>query len=362
LSLDWYMYLVPPALPTPRGELTECLVTRLRQRPGRLPHLRLPRDGLQVNEDLQLALHLSFGLHYDGFEGVADGWEWEPSFLELRARMVNEFLAFLIAETPSTWRPGAPITAATIQPTFEDVLASGAGASLSAHMVEHGTVEELREFLIHRSIYQLKEADPHTWAIPRLRSRAKAAMVTLQHDEYGEGVAGRSHAELFANTMADLDLDPTPGAYLDLVPGVSLATDNLVSALGLQRRWRGALVGHLAAFEMTSVRSMARYSSAIAKLGLPERAAEFYDVHVAADRLHAEIAKDDLLLGLAESDPKAIVDAPFGAAALLAVEWRFSAHLLDAWQHQRSSLLVSAPQRPKPQPDVALARPKIPAA
>jgi hypothetical protein len=307
-------------------------------------------------------MHLSFGLHYDGFDGVSDGWEWEPSFLELRARMVNEFLASLIAETPSAWRPGARLAAGAMEARFEEVLTSGDGRSLSSYLLESGTVEQLREFLIHRSIYQLKEADPHTWAIPRLRSRAKSAMVTLQHDEYGEGRAGRSHAELFANTMVDLGLDPTPGAYVDLVPGVSLATDNLISALGLQRRWRGALVGHLAAFEMTSVRSMARYSKVIEKLGLPASAAEFYDVHVAADRLHAEIAKGDLLVGLEESDPEAALDAPFGAAALMAVEGRFSAHLLDAWQQARSSLLVAVPSKPITGARRASWRPRIPAA
>jgi hypothetical protein len=44
-----------------------------------------------VGEDCQLALHLCFGLHYDGFEGVNYGWEREPSLLALRARLINAF-------------------------------------------------------------------------------------------------------------------------------------------------------------------------------------------------------------------------------------------------------------------------------
>ena len=43
------------------------------------------------------------------------------------------------------------------------------------------------EFLVHRSLYTLKEADPHTWAIPRLHGAAKAALVEIQADEYGGG-------------------------------------------------------------------------------------------------------------------------------------------------------------------------------
>jgi hypothetical protein len=167
--------------------------------------------------------------------------------------------------------------------------------------------------------------------------------VTLQADEYGNGLAGRAHADLFATTMDALGLDPTPGAYIDQVPGVTLATDNLVSFLGLHRRWRGALVGHLAAFEMTSVLPMSRYASAVRRLIGNEPAAEFYDVHVAADVQHATIAAEELITGLAESDPEAIGDLEFGVAALLQVERRFSDHLLSRWVAGTTSLRAVAP-------------------
>ena len=53
--------------------------------------------------------------------------------------------------------------------------------------------------------------------------------------------------------MRALGLDPTYGAYLDALPGTTLATVNLITLFGLHRRWRGALVGNLAVYEMTSV-------------------------------------------------------------------------------------------------------------
>ena len=131
--------------------------------------------------------------------------------------------------------------------------------------------------------------------------------------------------------MAALDLDPAPGAYIDQVPGITLATDNLISFFGLHRRWRGALVGHLAAFEMTSVVPMSRYASAVRRILHDENAAEFYDVHVEADVAHGQIAASDLVIGLAESDPDAAADVLFGAVSLLGVERRFANHLLDSW-------------------------------
>jgi Iron-containing redox enzyme len=327
-------------MPRPRGELTEYLCSRLRGPVGVIPALPMPLEQPSVGEDSHLALHLCFGLHYDGFDGVDDGWEWEPSLLALRAKLVEAFLAQLIADAPESCKPGQLMAPDVVATKVLAILNQSSGPSLSEFMADEGSYENLGEFIVHRSIYQRKEADPHTWAIPRLRERAKSALVTLQADEYGNGRAGRTHAELFASTMAAFDLDPAPGAYIDQVPGVTLATDNLVSIFGLHRRWRGALVGHLAAFEMTSVVPMGRYAKAVRRLGIGETAAEFYDVHVIADEIHQGIAADELLVGLAESDPEAAMDTPFGVSALLAVESRFTSHLFASWNAGRSSLLT----------------------
>ncbi len=324
-------------LPTPRGPLTEMLCTRLRGSSERIREWLIPDESPLTGQDFQLALHVCYGLHYDGFGGVDESWEWEPSLLALRARLEAKFLSALIAEAELR-DTGPGIGIKSLIPRVRELVKSGDGPSLSRFMTEQGTKDELREFVIHRSVYQRKEADPHTWAIPRLRGRAKSALVTLQADEYGRGDPGRSHAELFANTMVALGLDPTPGAYIDRVPGVTLATDNLVSFFGLHRRWRGALVGHLAAFEMTSVIPMSRYAAAIRRILNDDGAAEFYDVHVTADVRHAQIATDELITGLVESDPKVARDIPFGSAALLAVEARFAEHLLASWAVGRTSL------------------------
>jgi len=120
-----------------------------------------------------------------------------------------------------------------------DLVAGASGPSLSTFLLRSGTLSQLQEFCIHRSAYQLKEADPHTFAIPRLSGEAKAAMVEIQYDEYGSGGAADMHCALFAATMTALGLSPYYGAYLDRLPGVTLATVNLVSLYGLHRRWRG---------------------------------------------------------------------------------------------------------------------------
>ena len=187
------------------------------------------------------------------------------------------------------------------------------------------------EFVVHRSAYQLKEADPHSWALPRLTGVPKAAMVEIQADEYGGGNAERMHSALFAKSMDRLGLDARYGAYLDRIPGVTLATVNLMSLLGLHRRWRGALVGHLALFEMSSSVPNRRYGNGLRRLGCDRETTDFFDEHVTADAVHEAIAAVDLAGGLVRQDPALSADVIWGARALVELEGRFARRLLDAW-------------------------------
>jgi len=325
--------LEPPRLPEPRGAVSASLVEALVGTPGPVSWAE-PDDDPLVGEDTQLALYLCYELHYRSFAGVDDGWEWSPGLLELRGVLERRFADALVEEAGVLPAPDATTVAAAL----DELIAAADGPSLSSFMVEQGTREHLREFAAHRSLYQLKEADPHTWGLPRLVGRPKSAMVTIQSDEYGLGAPGRSHAELFASTMTALDLDPTYGAYVEHGPGVTLATCNLVSMFGLHRRWRGALVGHLAVFEMTSVTPMGRYARAVRQLGLGDAAAEFYDVHVQADVEHAAIAAFDLAAGLLELEPDLAKDLLFGASALMSCERRLATHLLERWAADATSL------------------------
>jgi hypothetical protein len=117
-----------------------------------------------------------------------------------------------------------------------------------------------------------------------------------------------------------------------------LATVNLVSMFGLHRRWRAALVGHLAVFEMTSVEPMARYGQALARIGIGPEGRRFYDVHVEADVRHGAIALERMVAGLIEVEPHLGADLLFGAAAVLLLEERFARRLLTAWSMGCSSL------------------------
>lgn len=328
----------PISLPAPRGPRSQHLLAHLVRPVHPLPPLPDAVDDPLTGEDSALALYLCYELHYQGLPGVDDAWEWEPTLLAERGHLERAFEGRL---TDLVGQPRVGLRAADVRAELLAMAAPSDAPSLSVTVERSGTLAQVRELAVHRSAYQLKEADPHTWAIPRITGRAKAAMVAIQSDEYGDGVPADVHATMFADTMDELGLDHRYGALLDLVPAVTLTTCNLISLFGLHRRWRGALVGHLALFEMCSVGPMGRYAAALRRLGLGPRATRFYDEHVIADADHQHIALDDMVVPLVEDEPELGGDVVFGAAALGALEGRFAAHVLQAWERGDSSLRCS---------------------
>ncbi|HWF50000.1 MAG TPA: iron-containing redox enzyme family protein [Solirubrobacteraceae bacterium] len=286
-----------------------------------------------ADDDLQMALYLCYELHYASVNGVDDRAEWDPVVLMFRAALEREFERALMDLVPDR-QSEADGVGGELQRLVQD----DDGPPLSRYVETQSSLSQVLEHVVHRSAYQLKEADPHSWAIARLTGGPKAALVEIQADEYGGGRAERIHAVLFENTMRALGLNPTYGAYLDWLPGITLATVNLMSWFGLHRRLRGAIVGHLAIFEMTSSIPNRRYGNGLRRLGFGPEATDFYDEHVEADAVHESIAAWDLAHALAAAEPELTKDILFGAKALLALEARWAEHLLRCWSNDRTSL------------------------
>ena len=303
-----------------------------------------------ADEDLQLVLFCLYELHYGGVEGTDPDWEWDPGLLAVRALIERPFEAELrrLADTIGAQAlrgldaETAPDAETVAQALFALVAADG-GPSVSRYIGGKAAGWQLKEFLVHKSVYQLKEADPHTWAIPRLHGRAKAAMVEIQADEYGGGRAAAMHSALFVRTMRAAGLDVAFGAYLDHVPAQTLASVNMMSLFGLHRRLRGAICGHLAVYEMSSSIPNKHYARGFRKHGYDDGAVHYFDEHVEADAAHEQIAGRDLAGGLVEAEPALLDDVLFGARAALAVDGRQGQMLLDAWTDGRTSLLAPLP-------------------
>lgn len=349
------MTLAPPAphtrhatlLPcSPRGPISDAVLQRLTGASAAV-HLDVDAEVAACadplrDEDLQLALFLLYASAYGSLEGLDPDLEWDPELIGIRRRLESAFEAALRAEVAVPELPEA--TPDAVARALFALTSADTGPSLSRYLARKATLEQAREFFAHRTIYTLREADPHSWAIPRLRGRSKAAIVEIQSDEYGGGDPERVHATIFAKAVRAVGLDDTYGAYLDAVPAVTLASHNTMSLFGLNRRLVGAIVGHLAAFEMTSSIPNRFYGDGMRRLGFGEDVTDYFDEHVEADAVHEQIAARDLAGSLAEDRPELLADIMFGAAACLAVDGAVAAHLHDAFTRGESSLRAPLPE------------------
>lgn len=177
--------LMDPPLPHAHGPISLALIDQLQQRAPRhwLSRLEVPlADADPYGLDLQLALYVCYELHYRGFAHVDDRWEWDGGLLHLRGQLEQIFLSAVRRDVGSADASAAEVMAAlSVEPV------SGWGPS---HFLrERGTWAQMREYFVHRSLYHLKEGDPHAWAIPRLTGQAKASFVAVEFDEFGGGPA-----------------------------------------------------------------------------------------------------------------------------------------------------------------------------
>lgn len=316
-------------LPRPRGPLSEAVLRTLRGQPGN----PVPPAGHvdPYSDDLHLALHTCYELHYHGFDGVDPDWEWDPGLLRLRAELERAWTEALRDDVAG----GDDLDGELDYLLTAPVDAPG----VARHLREHPDWTHLREYFVHRSIYHHKEADPYAWVIPRLRGQAKASLVAVEFDEFGGGRGERVHARLFADLLAGAGLDPHYLHYLDAVPTPMIALVNTMSLFGLHRKWRGALVGHFATVEITSPPGSARLVEILEQMGADPACVLFYREHVEADAVHEQVMRDGVIGDLAAREPALVPSIVFGIQATNLLEDRFGDHVVDCWRAGRSSLL-----------------------
>ncbi|MHC9044381.1 iron-containing redox enzyme family protein [Microbacterium saperdae] len=343
----------PTAVPTAtttdlqeRGPLSAALVRRLTGQEESdhfaQAEAAIARTGDIVrDDDIQLSLFLLFASSYGALPQIDPAREWDPDLIATRRLLETAFERALRDSVPVPPNPEATVDA--VGRALFALAEADTGPSLSRYVAKKATSEQAREFFIQRSIYTLHEADPHSWAIPRLHGRAKAALVEIQSDEYGGGRPDRVHATIFAKAMRGAGLDDSYGAYLEQAPAITLASHNMMSMFGINRRLVGAIVGHLAAFEITSSIPNRLYGDGMRRLGFGDDVTDYFDEHVEADAVHEQIAARDLAGGLAEDRPELLSDIMFGASACLTVDGWAAGHMLDAWERGESSLRTVDP-------------------
>jgi len=315
-------------LPGPRGPLSRAVGAMLADASPRALDIGT-RPTIVGDPDAQLALWVLYELAYRGFDDVPDGLDWDPDLVRLRGQLESSFedelrrsVGSLVASVADVVDPAEQVLA-MVERT-DDV-------GLSIYLRREATLDQVLEYLRERSVQQLKESDPQSFVLPRITGAAKVALAELQYDEFGAGDPTRLHQQLYADSLQAAGLDPTYGAYLDEISSISLASANLMSLLCLNRRLRGAALGHFAAFEASSSVPSRRVAAGIERVGLPPTVAAYFHEHVEADAVHEQIAAREMCGALVAEFPDLRADVLFGAAAALHLDALSAEDLLSRW-------------------------------
>jgi len=335
-------------LPRPRGPLSAAVITALSENHAPVVPAAAPAADVDVltDADQQLALWVLYELSYRGFDGVDADREWDTDLIGLRRSIEARFEeALRVAAAPLLDGLDADLPVADVLLALPG---AAGGPSPAAHLHRHADVTVLREFLRERSIQQLKESDPQSFVLPRLAGAAKTALAELQYDEFGGGRPERLHQQLYADAMSAADLDPTYGAYIDDISAVSLAGANVMSLFALNRRLRGAAMGHLAFFEASSPVGSRKIAAGIERLELPAAVSAYFHEHVEADSVHEQVAAHDICGVMVEAEPELRDDVLLGAAACIHLDELSAVELMDRWTAQTPSPAPTRTTLPRP--------------
>ena len=316
-------------LPLARGPLSRHVIETLASDVAPAYTVTLGPGDVIGDPDAQLALWVIYELHYRGFDGVPADREWDAGLVSLRRLIEGRFEAELRAVTKDV--VGSVSVMGDIGEQLLDLVAGDESPSVAAFLQRRASREQVLDYLRERSIQQLKESDPQSFVLPRLDSAAKAALAELQYDEYGSGRPQRLHATMYGDALEAAGLDRTYGAYIDETSGLSLACCNVMTMFGLNRRLRGAAMGHLAAFEASSSVPCRKIAGGIERVGLPDAVAAYFHEHVEADAVHEHVAANDICGALVAEDPSLREDVLLGAASSLYLDALAGAELLDRW-------------------------------
>ncbi len=332
---DGYSIVMTTRLPLPVGPLSDRVITGLLGETAFPPAASVIEGSDPLDHDFQLGLYVLNELHYAGWIGVDDSLEWAPWVSSLRLGLHTEFERRLRLAIPMGASQPLELARRLLQP---------GELSVSGHLRDHGTVDQVRESMILRSPYQSKEADPHTFALPRFGGSTKRVLTEIQSGEYGVGHR-RSHAELFADALDGLGLDPTPNAHVDACSGAALATSNLVTLGAMHRRLRGIVLGQLSLFEMDSVTPNQAMVECCDRLGLPDSVRPFFQIHVLADAEHEQMVEAAFLGDYPAIEPDQVQNMLLGMRAQSLIDHTIAAETVPMWRRRLSATHTLLPNR-----------------
>jgi hypothetical protein len=218
---------------------------------------------------------------------IEEPWQaWESDRLDLSVKNLstNEIKSALIARGDDDLEP--PISAT------------------KRYLRQEMTLDSYRHLIAIASLDGLVESSRLCHLLGGASNEIQATLIRVLLEEYGNGRLSRKHSTFFAQMMAELNLDPTPEAYLDLVPWEVLASINHNFLLTQCKRNFLRYIGGFTYFEIVGPSVYQDYIAAAARLGLSETAKGYWELHVKEDERHGQWMLHNVSLPLVDMYPQ----------------------------------------------------------
>ena len=165
------------------------------------------------------------------------------------------------------------------------------------------TVEGYRRVVQILALDGLVEASQLSRVLGGAANEVHATLTRVFLAESGGGRLPRTHSTLFAAMLDALGLATEPEMYLDVVPWEVLASINQTFLLSDRKRHFLRYVGGLLYLETSTPAAARHYRAGAVRLGLPERARGYWDVHIHEDERHGRWMLEGVALPLAARYP-----------------------------------------------------------
>ncbi|VAX28196.1 FIG00557508: hypothetical protein [hydrothermal vent metagenome] len=169
-----------------------------------------------------------------------------------------------------------------------------------------------RRLLEITSLDGLVEASQLSRMLGGVANEIHATLTKLFLEEYGNGRLSRKHSTFFEAMLNEFDMQTAPEVYIDAVPWEVLAGINHSFLLTERKRYYLRYIGGLLYTEVAIPSAFRNYSAAARRLGLPESALGYWDLHIKEDARHGRWMLHDIALPLAGRYPSEAWELVFG--------------------------------------------------
>jgi hypothetical protein len=168
---------------------------------------------------------------------------------------------------------------------------------------DRASVEGYRRLLAIASLDGLVEASQLSRTLGGVSNPIHSTMTKLLVEEYGGGRLAKKHSSYFRAMLDALGMSTSPEAYFDLVPWEVLSCINQSFLWSDRKRLYLRYVGGLLYTEISVPAAFRCYQQAAVRLGLPEAARRYWDLHIKEDARHGPWMLNDVALPLAARYP-----------------------------------------------------------